>query len=356
MRNSHLAMLLVAGMLAACGGGGSGSGNGAAQLPAGPKTYTAAKATAGDYYVFQYVYREQGSSEETQVYSTRLVSNVASNGTVSIKYLEDSQLSSDPLDMGSRAYSADFDGLGRWLGSSNWSCGISSNPPMYTVAPLTLAVGMNWEYSGVGSAKCSNEAAVQTTLRHRDTAVALEQVTVAAGTFNTIKVNRSAVEEDDNFSYAAERSCWWEPDLGIEVKCATNETITNKTTGVKTPRYETRELQGYSTQQLGRRNDAVQRFAGNWTGQYSGRIFGADDKGSCSFTFDLAGNVKGSCSGAAVGFSVTGKVSAAGQLTLNMVSGNANWTAQGKMDSIEQASGTWEAPSYGSGTWLVTQD
>lgn len=357
MRNSWLAIVVAAGMLAGCGGGGDGSSNGstAAQLPAGPKTYTAAKATAGDYYVFKHVYREQGSSQETQVYSTRLVSNVATNGTVSIKFLEDSQLSSDPQDMGSRIYSADFDALGRWLGSSNWSCGNSSNPPMYMVAPLTLAVGMNWEYSGVGSAKCSNTAAAQTTLGYKDSAVALEQVTVPAGTFNTIKVNRGATEEDDNFIYVAERSCWWEPELGIEVKCALNETVTNKTTGVKTPKTETRELQGYSNQKLGRRTDSVQRFAGNWSGRYDIHLSGSDSTGTCAFTIDLAGDVKGSCSGAVASFPVAGRISADGKLALNMANSNPDWVVAGKVESTEQISGTLTAP-VGSGVWVVIQD
>jgi hypothetical protein len=354
MRNSWLAILVAAGMLAGCGGGSSG-GAGSAQTQSGPTTYVAAKPATGDYYAFKYTSREQGANPESPTYITRLVSNVAMNGTVSIKYLGDHPSTSDPQVFGSGSYSADFDAQGRWIGSSNWRCGASSNPPMYVVAPLTLSVGMKWEYSGVASSKCTDEAAVQTTLAYKDAALAQEQVTVPAGTFNTIKVSRSSAEDNVKISYTAERTCWWEPDMGVEVKCLLNETAIDKSSGVKSSRTETRELQGYSNQKLGRKNDTLQRFAGNWTGRYTGRILGADDAGTCSFTFDLAGNVKGSCSGAALGFSVTGKVSVAGQLTLN-IANNANWAVQGKMDSIEQASGTWEAPNYGSGTWIVKQD
>ena len=354
MRKSFLAMLVVAGMLAGCGGGGSSGGNSAPQLPAGPKTYSAAKASAGDYYVFKNLYREEGSNEQAY-YSTRLVSNVAMNGTVSIKYLDDAQLSSSPQDMGSRNYSADFDALGRWLGSSNWRCGNSTNPPMYTVAPLTIAVGMNWEYSGVGSAKCSDEAAVQTTLSYKDNAVALELVTVPAGTFNTIKVNRNGVEEDDKVNYAIERSCWWEPALGVEVKCVTNETVTNKATGVKSARTETWELQGYSTQKLGRKSDSVLRFAGNWSGRYDIHLPGSDSTGTCAFTIGLAGNVTGDCSGAAVYFSVIGAISADGRLVLNIANGNPDWVVAGTVNSTEQISGSWNSPA-GSGVWVVIQD
>jgi hypothetical protein len=168
MRKSCLAMLVVAGMLAGCGGGGSSGGNSAPQLPAGPKTYSAAKASAGDYYVFKNLYREEGSNEQAY-YSTRLVSNVAMNGTVSIKYLDDAQLSSSPQDMGSRNYSADFDALGRWLGSSNWRCGNSTNPPMYTVAPLTIAVGIiqgSARPSARMRRRCKRRSATRTTPSH----------------------------------------------------------------------------------------------------------------------------------------------------------------------------------------------
>lgn len=354
MRKSLLAMLVVAGVLAGCGGG-SGSGNSATQLPASPKTYTAAKATAGDYYVFTNFYREQGTDQSAQVYSTRLVSNVAMDGTVSIKYLEDYQPSSGPQEIASRMYSADYDAFGRWLGSSNWACGISSNPPMYLVAPLTLSVGMKWEYSGVGSSKCTNESATQATIAYKDAALALEQVTVPAGTFNTINVNRSAVEEDVDYSYATERNCWWEPDLGVEVKCMVSETVTSKTTGVKTSRTEIRELRGYSNQKLGRRADSVIRFAGNWSGRYEINISGSSSSGTCAFSVDLPGNVKGSCSGAAAFFSVTGRVSADGKLALNIADSNPDWAVTGKVDSTDQMSGTWTA-SVGSGTWVVTQD
>lgn len=358
MRNSWLAIVVAAGMLAGCGGGGGGSngGTGAAQTQSGPKTYVAAKPATGDYYAFKYTSREQGENTDSQTYVTRLVSNVAMDGTVSIKYLGDYQSTTDPQVFGSGSYSADFDAQGRWLGSSNWRCGSSTNPPMYLVAPLTLSVGMKWEYSGVASSKCTDEAAEQTTLGYKDAALAQEQVTVPAGAFSTIKVSRSAAEDNAKASYTAERTCWWEPDMGVEVKCILNETSTDKSNGVKSSRTSSWEMQGYANQKLGRKTDTLQRFAGNWSGQYTGRIFGADDAGTCSFTFDLAGNVKGSCSGAAVGFSVTGTVSAAGQLTLNIANGNANWAVQGKLDSMEQASGTWDAPNYGSGTWIVKQD
>jgi hypothetical protein len=357
MRNSWLTIVVAAGMLAGCGGGGSGSGNGStsAQLPSGPKTYTAAKATVGDYYAYKLTYREQNSSYESAAYATRLVSNVAANGTVSIKSFSDDQVSNEPLAFASNSYSADFDALGRWLGSSNWDCGASSNPPMFLIAPLTLSVGMKWEYSGVGSSKCSTEAATQTTLANQNAAVAQEQVTVAAGTFNTIKVSRSAVEDSDRTRYTAERSCWWEPELGVEVKCVANQSSTDKTTGVKSVSSQAWELQGYSNQKLSRKADSVQRFAGNWAGRYQARVSGSDSAGDCTFIIDLAGNITGSCSGAAVYFSVTGNVSADGKLALNIANSNSAWAVAGKVDSVEQLSGTWTAPEFGSGTWIVKQ-
>jgi len=354
MRNSWLAIVVAAEMLAGCGGG-SGGGNTSAQLPSGPKTYTAAKATVGDYYAYQFTYRDQDSGNESQAYTTRLVSNVAADGTVSLNNLSDYQVSSDPKAFASSSYSANFDSLGRWLGSNDWDCGVSANPLFYMVAPLTLSVGMNWQYSGVASTKCSAEAAVQTSINFKDSATAQEQVTVAAGTFNTIKVSRSAVEDSDSITYTAERSCWWEPDLGTEVKCVLNQSSTDKKTGVKTASSQAWELQGYSNQKLARKVDSVQRFVGNWSGKYEVRVSGNDSSGSCTFVIDLAGNVTGSCSGAAVPFFVTGKIGADGRLSLNSAYGNPTGAVAGKVDSLEQLSGTWSDPAVGTGTWVVRQ-
>ena len=143
--------------------------------------------------------------------------------------------------------------------------------------------------------------------------------------------------------------------MGVEVKCMVNQSSTDKKTGVKSASSQAWELQGYSNQKLARKVDAVQRFAGNWSGQYEVSVSGKDSSGSCTFVIDLAGNVTGSCSGAAVSVFVTGKVGADGKLSLNSANGSPTGAVAGKVDSLEQLSGTWSDPAVGTGTWVVRQ-
>lgn len=357
MRSSLIGMVAMAGILAGCGGGG-GSSSAASQRSgqlAPTTTYTAAAPTVGDYYTWESVSREQGATADSYNYTTKSISSVAADGALSAVYNNDYISSTNPLTYSSSANLMDFDSLGRWLGGSNANCTWAPNPPLYTVAPNSVTVGMSWETSGIVQSKCSLDPAMQHTFAFKDKVSAMEQVTVPAGTFNALKVGRNATEEDGNFRQVSEQNCWWEPELGTDVKCVTNFTSTNKTTGESRTKVVTESLLGYSKQRLARKADTELRFMGNWTGRYDGVAQGQNVSGSCKLMFD-GGNITGSCTGAVM-LNITGRVWADGTLSLSAANnGDYASTFTGKFDSLQQMSGNWSVPAYGSGSWVVTQD
>jgi hypothetical protein len=350
--------IVVAGMLTACGGGGGGNGGGAQESGqlASTQARVAAKPMVGDYFTWQSVSREQGGTGEWNSYTTRVIRSVAGDGTASTDYLYDYIKSASPLTYFSSTTQVSFDKLGRWLGSSNGACAVTPNPPYYPVAPDTVTVGMSWQSSGTILSKCASEPVTQDMFGYKDSVFPLEQVTVPAGAFNAFKVVRSATEEYGNTIQRSERTCWWEPDLGIDVKCVTDYTTTDKTTGAIRMSTETESLFGYSKQKLGRNNDTELRFMGNWTGHLDGTVSGQNVSASCNLMVD-GQNIDGSCSGAEVLFNLAGIVRPDGSLSFTVTNGAGyGITFTGKFDNIQQMSGEWIVPRYGSGSWILTQD
>jgi hypothetical protein len=356
MRNHWLAIVTGAAILTGCGGGGPSSGNESAQLPSGPKIFTAASATVGDYFTWEHVTREQGSSADSYNYDTSYVRSVGVDGAVGIKYFADYANGTDTLVFSSNTASIELDKLGRWLGSSNESCKQVSNPPFHLVALNSLATGMSWQHSSVVQATCSSGSAPQVAIEFKDDVGAIEQVTVPAGTFTTFKISRHETADDGNFRTVFDRTCWWEPDLGVDVKCVTNATVTDKASDKKRVVVQTEALLGYSKQKLGRKSDTVMRFSGNWKGRLEGTALGQNVAGTCTLAIDWSGNIGGACFGSGVAFNVGGKVSADGSLFLMANNGNGNQFFTGNFDSLQQMSGVWSVPTHGSGTWVITQD
>lgn len=358
MRNKWIG-IVVSGMLAACGGGGGGNGTGAqesGQQASTPKTYVAAASTVGDYYTWENATHDQGTTVDSYDYTTRSVRSVAADGAVSADYLYDYISAASPLAYASATVSVNFDSVGRWVGSTTATCMGGPNPPVYNLAPNTIAAGMSWQSSGIIQSKCSLDPVTQKTFAVQESILPMEQVTVPAGTFNALKVLQSSTEEDGNFIQRTEQTCWWEPDLGVEVKCTATFTNTNKSTGAISVRVGTQSLRGYSKQKLARKLDTELRFMGNWKGRFDGVVQGQNVSGMCSLMID-GGNIDGSCAGATVSFNITGSVRADGTLSFTAVNnGNYGSTFTGRFDNLQHMSGSWGMPNAGSGTWVMTQD
>ncbi|MGW8390136.1 hypothetical protein [Pseudoduganella sp. HUAS MS19] len=111
---------------------------------------------------------------------------------------------------------------------------------------------MSWQHTGVVEDKCSLHPATQTAITLQGNVFAIEQVTVPAGSFTTHKMSRNETLEDGNFHKVSDRTCWWEPELGIDVKCVTSATVTNKASGSKRSVVQTEVLGSYSKQKLAR--------------------------------------------------------------------------------------------------------
>lgn len=364
MRFRWVGIMVVAGILAGCGGGSGDrvSSNGASQSQTNPTTYVAAKPTVSDYYTYKLV-AQDAAAAETSNYFTVSVNSVGTDGAYSVALLYDAPTSSTAWPSGpkfdSHTSTSEYDGLGHWLATKDGSgCTISPAQPYYGVAPLTISVGMSWQYSGAVVKNCSTSGSTQTAVEIRDSAIAQELVTVAAGTFNTIKVTRNSSEKDDNSTVVVERNCWWEPDLGIEVKCVTSSTKTITATSATISHKESWEMLGYSNQRLVRKADTVVRFAGTWKGSYFG---GGSAPGGypvqCALTVDVDGSARGYCLGMATSFGFTGNVGADGTLSFIGDPDYPGMSFTGKLDSLQQMSGTWSIPPYlNNGTWTLTQD
>jgi len=67
------------------------------------------------------------------------------------------------------------------------------------------------------------------------------------------------------------------------------------------------------------------------------------------------GQVDGECAGAPAPLKITGKVSDDGPLNPTMTYNGLAGQFAGKVDSLQQMSGTWSVPNYGSGNWVVKQ-
>jgi len=357
MRKTWLGMMGVAALLAACGGGGGGAGSttgGSVQLPAGPKTYVAAKTTVGDYYIFKTTDQdlEPFPSQPTDTYSVRQIISASADGAHTVRYVRSVPIKNG-TDYRTKSSTRDLDGLGHWLKNSYQSgseeCVDTPTPVQYNIAPYTISVGTNWKYVGANTTKCSLSTNAQTTqIEADDSAVAEEEITVTAGTFKTIKVTDNETQKYADVVDQFERTCWWEPELGIEVKCTIKWTSTAP--GMpKTVALQTRELYAYSNQKTGRKLDSKLRFLGAWNGSFDGTA-----SGTCKLLI-RGGQVDGECIGAPAPLKVTGQVSDDGQLSLSMTYNGLAGQFTGKVDSLQQMSGTWSVPNYGSGTWVVKQ-
>lgn len=362
MRFRWVGIMTTLGFLAGCGGGKQAGGNESPQMETGPKTYVAAKPAVNDYYSYKLVSQE-GAAAETSNYSTALVSNVAADGGVSVTYLYDSPLPTATWPAGPKFNSStstgDYDVLGRWLGSKKGSaCTSTPSAPYYSVAPLTVSVGMNWQYSAVVTNNCQPEPSSQTAVEIKDSAVAQETVTVAAGTFSTIKITRNSSEKSVVSTVVTERNCWWEPELGIEVKCVANSTKTITATGATISQKDSWEMLGYANQKLARKADTAVRFAGNWKGSYFG---GGSTPGhypaECHLTVDINGIARGYCLGLATSFGFSGTVGADGTLSFVGDPDYPGMSFTGKLDSFQKMSGVWRIPQYQKeGTWNLAQE
>lgn len=359
MQKCCIGIALAAAILTACGGGGdSSNGTSSAQLPPAPNVEAAATATIGDTYSYRHTTKNLDTGSRGFVdYSTRIVSNVASNGAISVQYLFHRPVIKAPSSYQQTSAFYDIDSAGQLLGFTSQGCRSTPNPPYHLVALYSISAGTNWKYSGVTSADCVGYGAgLPTTIAFEDSVAAQEPVTVPAGTFNAFKVTRNGTMETHARKDIRKRTCWWESELRVEVKCIDETSSLSKLDGRTSSDVKTDELMGYSNQKFARKTETVTRFVGYWGTAFEGIALNQDVTGMCTFLFDADGNTEG-CSyfKSGIRFTVTGKVSADGSLVLNLSNGSAIQSFTGKLDNIKIISGALNPSNPSDGTWSMIQ-
>jgi hypothetical protein len=336
-------LLAIAATLSACGGGG---GSGAAG-PGAPATVVDTRPvvdivpTVGDFYSYRqglnFTTGEQpvpSTPEATRAY-TSAVRQVGTDGS----WVETAALATQSSPSPEFHYRAD----GSLMATKDQSCSVSYTAVTY-LAPKDIKVGAEWSdsYSRVDNGNCVFETEVKMTSK----AVALETITVNAGTFDTIKiVSTSLPLPYADYTETHEETVWRDKSTYRVIKSVSR--INQVTTGgSKTSSIASGELIGYASAKQGRRNLNIERFAGPWAGSYSGTY-----SGKCEGTVSETGKLDADCGDGL--FSVRGDIDVNGKGTFYLiVNGVKGASFSGAFESLFSIGGVWAAGAA-SGTWKL---
>ena len=177
-----------------------------------------------------------------------------------------------------------------------------------------------------------------------------ETITTQAGTFNTHKLVYVDEINSSTGKTTYAYTCWRDRDLDRTVLCeiASSFLRTNETTPTGTYA-EVQKLIGIDVSAFAGSRPIVERFAGNWSLNWTGTM-----PGRCwNVVVSVTGRISGSCEPASPPYStwtLSGTVDANGNLQANITSGA---TLSGKFNSPVDASGTWSNSGGASGTWTA---
>lgn len=359
-----LLSVLMAALLSACGGGSAGgTSSGTQDTPATPSGPTLLSSTvpspkAGDYYT----YRSTASKKDLLDGSTSTI--LGPEYYLYTSYFTDSGPNAIQITQRGSPYfhtgkQLVFSGAG--VVSSDETligCGYTYTPAWNEI-PATVTVGTAWETTvTVNNAHVftCNDTTMPGQLTTKGTAVSSESIQVAAGSFNTIKVNFQTTLKKSDGTITRSGTCWRDVVSGMNVKCSIDTTVPPGTTGDVNGSV-TDELVGYSTAATGKRKVGTERFAGSWTDEYT-----SDEPVSCRIFIDATGTMSGSCSSRSfpeVDLPVNGRVDAAGNVDFTVKSsfgptyithykGTATDTATmtGTSDFLPDHSGRWKLVHY----------
>jgi len=247
-------------------------------------------------------------------------------------------------DGGERTYS-DYAADGALKGSAG-RCQYVYTPAMVTV-PGSLTIGQEW--SGKSVRTCSDDTSENTTVTVKGAVAGLESVTVAAGTFSTIKLSYTRTFAFKTSTAVIESTCWRDTVTGINVKCENASTTTPNAGGAGYKDTSSIELGGYLQASSGLRKDNIERFAGKWQTWYSGQ-----ENGICDVQIADAGTISGTCyDNSGYQFGINGTVDARGVATFNLQTGGfAGPVFSGSFESPLKIAGTWSMGSE-NGTWYM---
>jgi len=329
-----ISILSIATLLSACGGGAS-------TTPA-IDTRTPARLTPslGDFCSYKEIYTTTGASTPTSTpyWYTAVVTDVEANGAWSETDVEESPSAPHMLEH----VLADGDG-----DSSAKSGCTRSYQSTYNTSQRELVAGASWTRTMVAAVAGNCTGSPLTSAISNTTVLAMESVTVAAGTFQTAKVSLSSSYKYANGATLVDESTSWLDTNSRRLIKTSNIRTSTSASGKVGSSSTVAELQGYAQAGSGRSLLNVQRFAGGWSGSYAGPY-----SGSCTGQISPDGVLDASCGGGQ--FTLHGLIDANGNVTFSLSAGGGSGPSfSGKFDSPLSIQGTWSMPGGGAGTWQL---
>jgi len=356
--------IVIACLLAACGGGGGGGstpgstpGTGGGPAVSVDKT----SPSVGDFYTYKLsgytITNVTSQYPYYPLYETELVTAVTGTGaTVNTLYGDQ--------------YTGWFDGsatlkggyqAGRYVGCEATYAAGTYGPPAH------LALNTAWDNSTSFKRSCGWGSTVKSSkLASKGAVVAIESVTVAAGTFTAYKmvatvIDATTIQDNNGNLIFAENlttrlTSWVDQETGVELKRIAEELADPATS----TRYDrdviTRELIGLSHARSGRKVLVTERFAGpSWKGSYSGKL-----SGTCQIKVMDGGVIDARCAegtSTVTTFAPEGTITNGGQLNFALPAGGRNTPKfTGQAESLTKMSGTWSDGAGATGTWEFTRD
>jgi hypothetical protein len=331
-------VLCVAGfaaVLSACGGGGG--------TPVAPVTlanvYPLVTPTVGDYWLFQEtVTTGAGTPLPTPSVYTYARTYTNSNPIVRVDLDSRSDATSSNFLKATRTFDIDQKEVSNVIGTTN-----CTYAPAYSVAPSKGALP-NSTFSLTSVRTCSSGTTDNFSVT--GTAVGLEDVTVAAGTFKAFKYTSTRLIKNVTNESTSVGTYWTDGVTGRVVKFVLNVkgNLPGSTVVTSDVTYTTEAI-AYSAQGLGATAAPVKRFAGAWTVPFSGTA-----SGTCSMQVASTGTISGSCNGTGGSSTVSGTVTDAGLVAVQLTDGSR---ISGSLTSPGAGTGIW-VNGTASGTWNAT--
>ena len=335
-------LLAIVATLSACGGGGSGAAS-----PSAPATVVDTRPvvdvvpTVGDFYSYRqglnFTTGEQPvpSTPEFARFYTYAVRQVGNDGS----WLETVALATQSSPSTEYRYRSD----GAQMALKEPGCSSTFTAVAY-LAPKDWKVGAEWsdDYSRVDTGDCYSGLEIKISNK----AVALETITVNAGTFNTIKIVSTAPPVTYPGYIETSEETVWRDTLTHRLIKSVSRINHVATDGSKASSIASSELIGYASAKQRRQNLNIERFAGPWAGSYSGTY-----SGKCQGEVSETGKLDADCGDGL--FSVHGDIDVNGKGTFYLtVNGVKGASFSGAFESLFSIGGVWSAGAA-SGSWKL---